>query len=64
MSCEPYNTIHTFKECAGKNCLKQATVKLKIKFIKKFGFFCEDCILELKALDLIDEESVGETKTN
>lgn len=56
MSCDSYNTIPTFKECAGKNCHNDAIVKLKVKFIRKIGFFCESCSLELKALDLIDEK--------
>ena len=59
MSCNSFNTIPTFKECAGKDCHNQGTIKLKIKFIKKFGLFCESCTLELKTLDLIDEDDIG-----
>ena len=64
MSCNPYNTFPTFKECAGKDCHNKATTEFKIKFIKKVGFFCESCVLELKALDLIDVDGLGETKIN
>ncbi|HSF49322.1 MAG TPA: hypothetical protein VLA74_01060 [Nitrososphaeraceae archaeon] len=58
MSCDSYNTIPTFKECAGKNCPNDATVKLKIKFIKKIGYFCESCTSELKTLDLTEQEEI------
>jgi hypothetical protein len=51
-----------FKECTGKECHNQGRVNLKIKFIKKLGLFCESCTLELKALDLIDEENLGGIK--
>lgn len=59
MSCNLFNTSPTFKECAGKDCHNQGTIKLKIKFIKKFGLFCEACTLELKILDLSDEDNIG-----
>jgi hypothetical protein len=58
MSCDSYNTIPAFKECAGINCNNEPIIKLKIKFIKKFGYFCKSCYLELKALDLIDGEII------
>jgi hypothetical protein len=59
MSYNSFNTIPTFKEYAGKDCHNQGTIKLKIKFIKKFGLFCNSCTLELKILDLIDEDNMG-----
>jgi len=58
MSSYSYNTIPTFKECAGKNCYNDAIVKLKVKFIKKIGYFCESCTIELKTLDLIEPEDI------
>ena len=58
MCCDSYNTIPTFKECAGKNCKNSATAQLQVKFIKKIGYFCESCTLELKALGLIDEDNL------
>jgi hypothetical protein len=64
MSCDSYNTIPAFKECAGKNCNKEPIIKLKIKFIKKVGYFCKSCYLELQALDLIDDDDLGGTKAN
>ena len=60
MSCNSYNTNPTFKECAGKNCNNKATIKLKLKIIKKDGFFCKSCAMELNALDLIEKDELGD----
>jgi hypothetical protein len=38
------------EDCAGKGCHKKGIRLLEIKFIKKFGFFCDSCSSEL--LDL------------
>jgi hypothetical protein len=51
-------TRDLFKICAGKECHNEATTKLKIKYIKKAGYFCEYCYIELKNLDLIDGEII------
>ena len=62
MSCDSYNTIPAFKECAGINCNNEPIIKLKIKLIKKVGYFCKSCYLELKALDVIDGEGIDVDK--
>ena len=62
MSCDSYSTIPKFKECAGKNCQNPATTRLQVKFIKKIGYFCKSCTLELKALGLVDEDILEGSK--
>lgn len=64
MYCNSYNTIPAFKECAGKDCHNEHIIKLKIKFIKKVDYFCKSCYLKLKALDLIEEDSIGGKNKN
>lgn len=39
-------------KCAGKNCKKLGKTKLKICFINKFGYFCNECADYLLKYDL------------
>jgi hypothetical protein len=58
MSDVNIKTRELFKICAGKECNNEATIKLKIRYIKRVGYFCESCHTELKNLDLIDSEVI------
>lgn len=33
----------THRECAGKGCNNHAENQLKICYVEKYGWFCEDC---------------------
>ena len=48
------SSIPKYKECAGKRCKNSGNNKLKIKYIQKFGWFCDSCKNGLKKADLID----------
>lgn len=53
LSNDPYQT-NEYKECAGKGCKNIGNNKLKIKYVQKFGWFCDTCKKGLKKADLID----------
>lgn len=56
------NTIQKYKPCAGKGCKKRGTHYLKIRFLKKFGWFCDSCKEFLIQNKLVDEtDDAGNT---
>ena len=46
------NDIHEYKMCAGIHCNKAAKRRLRILYINKSGWFCDDCSRDLLNLDL------------
>lgn len=45
------STDQQYKQCAGKNCVREGKYELKILYINKTGYFCEccsKCIIESK----------------
>jgi hypothetical protein len=48
-----------YKPCAGKGCKRKGTHYLRIRFLKKFGWFCNSCnefLIEDMLVDKDDEE--------
>jgi hypothetical protein len=41
--------------CAGKECQRQGTHHLKVKYLNKSGWFCSSCKERLQADDLVYE---------
>jgi hypothetical protein len=59
------NATLGYKSCAGKNCKKKGIHYLRIRFVKKFGWFCDSCkdfLIEDKLIDKVD--GARKTKTN
>ena len=54
------NTIPSYKKCAGKSCNNEGSIKIKIKYIKKSGYFCKFCAIEVKKLDLIEDGNTND----
>ena len=51
-------TTEQFKQfCAGKGCQNEGTTFLRIKYLKKTGYFCDSCKIELLRLDLAFPEN-------
>lgn len=50
------NSCPKDKKCAGKNCSNSGVIKLKLKYIDKYGFFCKICSEKLLQLEIIDIE--------
>jgi hypothetical protein len=42
--------------CSGRNCKRELTTKLKIKYLKKVGAFCEQCARGLIESGLVEEK--------
>jgi hypothetical protein len=42
--------------CSGRNCKREPTTRLKIKYLKKVGTFCEQCTNSLIESDLVEEK--------
>jgi hypothetical protein len=45
--------------CAGLKCFKPTTI-LKVKYINRYGFFCQQCITDLLQLELAEVISKGD----
>jgi len=45
-------TKHENKVCAGNGCKNNATILLKIEYIRKTGYFCNTCARDLLQLGL------------
>jgi hypothetical protein len=43
--------------CAGLKCSNKPTAVLKVKYINKIGFFCQQCTTNLLQLELAEEIS-------
>lgn len=56
MNSNEYINFKGYKQCAAKNCNKEGTTLLEIRYIKKCGFFCSSCATEFKNLDLVTGE--------
>jgi hypothetical protein len=53
--------IQEYKQCAGKGCPKQGIRHLKIRYINKFGWFCDSCKTNLMAENLvINDDTIRE----
>lgn len=50
------NNEHQYKQCAGKDCNRIATQLVKIRYLNKFGHFCDECKIELLDLGLVIED--------
>ena len=46
-------SLNNLKICAGKNCTNNGIKLLRIKYLQKEGWFCNNCIIELMREDLI-----------
>jgi hypothetical protein len=42
--------------CSGRNCKREPTTRLKIKYIKKVGAFCGQCASSLIDSGLVEEK--------
>jgi hypothetical protein len=50
-------TTEQFKQfCVGKDCKREGTTLLKIKYLQKTGYFCNVCTSELLQLGLAVQE--------
>jgi hypothetical protein len=49
--------------CCGKDCKRQPSKLLRIKYIHKAGRFCEKCATDLLEAGLVDEELHSENST-
>jgi hypothetical protein len=56
-------TNQRYKPCAGKGCKKKGIHYLRIRFLKKFGWFCDSCkdfLIQDKLIDKADEiDNIG-----
>jgi len=43
-----YNDTDRYKMCAGLGCSNKGKNYLKIIYLKKSGWFCDNCTIELK----------------
>lgn len=41
--------------CSGRNCKREPKTRLRIKYLKRVGEFCELCANDLKESDLVEE---------
>ena len=48
----PINDSQVYKKCYGLHCNKIAKRRLRILYINKSGWFCDDCSRDLIDLDL------------
>ncbi len=48
----PINDIQVYKKCSGLYCNKDAKKRLRILYINKSGWFCNDCSTDLVNLGL------------
>ena len=51
-------SLENLKICAGKNCPNTGIKILKIKYLHKTGWFCENCTKKLSKEELIEPENV------
>ena len=47
-----------YKICASKGCIRTAIYQLKIIYLNKLGWFCEQCKDDLESNDLILKENM------
>jgi hypothetical protein len=50
--------------CSGRNCERKPTTKLRIKYLKKVGEFCELCAIDLIEAGLVEEKCSVEIGSN
>jgi hypothetical protein len=55
MNSTKQDASQEYKECAGKGCQNMGVHYLKIVFLNKFGWFCDDCKNDLLSDRLADE---------
>ena len=48
------DSMARYKECAGKGCQNAGTYYLRVIYLNKFGWFCDDCRDALILDKLID----------
>lgn len=48
-----YNPDQGHIKCFAINCNNMGTTKLKVKFVEKFGCFCNSCATEMSQLGLV-----------
>jgi hypothetical protein len=47
--------VQRYKECAGMGCRNRAICQLEVRYIKKIGWFCDNCKGSLIADGLANE---------
>jgi hypothetical protein len=63
MNFNSQETSYEYKECAGKGCEKVGIHCLKIVFLNKIGWFCDDCKNDLLFEKLVDESQQSDPTT-
>jgi len=56
-SHRPGCATNKIRKCAGKDCVKEGRIPLRIKYLRKIGYFCEACTADLLQHDLATKES-------
>jgi hypothetical protein len=53
---QPLFNLDGFKAiCSGRNCDREPKIKLRVKYLKKVGEFCELCANDLMDTGLVEE---------
>jgi hypothetical protein len=56
-SPRPGCATNEIRNCAGKGCTNEGKIALRIKYLRKVGYFCDTCTAELLQHDLVTKES-------
>jgi uncharacterized protein YqkB len=56
MNSNNSNNRQLYNNCAGKNCNRKGINKLRIRYIKKLGYFCDSCTLRLLEMEIVTKE--------
>jgi hypothetical protein len=56
-SHRPGCATNKIRNCAGKGCVKEGKIALRIKYLRKIGYFCDACTAELMQHGLASRES-------
>jgi hypothetical protein len=49
-----FNTDRFKDICSGRNCKRKPATRLRIKYVKRIGEFCELCAADLIEADLVE----------
>ncbi len=52
MTSNHINTEQEYNRCAGKNCKNKAKHELKVLYLNKIGYFCDQCTKDLLSLEI------------
>jgi hypothetical protein len=53
------DSVQRMRICAGKKCQRQGTRYLEVKYLNKYGWFCDSCMERLLVDGLIGDLSDG-----